>query len=222
MKVTYIYHSGFLVETAHYVFVFDYYKGDIPPYDKNKKVVVFSSHSHGDHFSKKIFQEFAGATFVLSDDIPANEPNTVFVAPNQTITVDGVKIETLKSTDEGVAFFITADDKTIFHAGDLNLWMWEGEPEGYNQTMKQNFENEVAKIKGREIDLAFLPLDPRQEKFYPLGFDFYMKNLHIKKVFPMHMWEKYELIHDFLKLDQTKPYRDNIVPITRPGENFVI
>ena len=35
-------------------------------------------------------------------------------------------IHTYKSTDEGVAFLIEAEGKTIYHAGDLNNWIWEG------------------------------------------------------------------------------------------------
>lgn len=31
------------------------------------------------------------------------------------------------STDEGVAFLVTAEGRTVFHAGDLNWWHWEGE-----------------------------------------------------------------------------------------------
>ena len=73
----------------------------------------------------------------------------------------GVTVETLPSTDEGVAFLVTADGKTIFHAGDLNWWHWEGEPDPWNSDMEKAFQVYAEPLRGRAIDLAMLPLDPR-------------------------------------------------------------
>ena len=42
MKITYINHSGFLVETENCYYVFDYYKGEIPRLDKSKVNCRFS------------------------------------------------------------------------------------------------------------------------------------------------------------------------------------
>lgn len=36
MKITYINHSGFLVETENCYYIFDYYKGEMPRLDKSK------------------------------------------------------------------------------------------------------------------------------------------------------------------------------------------
>ncbi len=44
MKITYINHSGFLIETKDCYYIFDYYKGELPPLDKKKEVIVFCSH----------------------------------------------------------------------------------------------------------------------------------------------------------------------------------
>lgn len=56
MKITYINHSGFLVETENCYYVFDYYKGEMPSLDKSKEAIVFCSHFHQDHFNPKIFE----------------------------------------------------------------------------------------------------------------------------------------------------------------------
>ena len=55
MKITYINHSGFLVETRDCYYIFDYFKGDLPYFDKKKEVIVFCSHFHEDHFNPQIF-----------------------------------------------------------------------------------------------------------------------------------------------------------------------
>ena len=58
IKITYLEHSGFAVECDDYVLIFDYYKGNLPQFDKDKKICVFASHVHYDHFKKKIFTWF--------------------------------------------------------------------------------------------------------------------------------------------------------------------
>ena len=74
MKVTYIYHSGFLVETEQCYYVFDYYQGELPELDVEKPIIVFASHAHPDHYNKKIFTLLKDCvmkhvTAVLSKDI---------------------------------------------------------------------------------------------------------------------------------------------------------
>jgi L-ascorbate metabolism protein UlaG (beta-lactamase superfamily) len=54
MKITYIGHSGFFVEMEDACFLFDYYKGTIPETDGNKKMYVFVSHRHHDHYNEEI------------------------------------------------------------------------------------------------------------------------------------------------------------------------
>ena len=53
MKITYIGHSGFFVEMEDACFLFDYYKGTIPETDGNKKMYVFVSHRHHDHYNEE-------------------------------------------------------------------------------------------------------------------------------------------------------------------------
>ena len=37
-----------------------------------------------------------------------------------------VDIQAFKSTDQGVAILASLEGRTIYHAGDLNNWVWEG------------------------------------------------------------------------------------------------
>ena len=55
MKITYIHHSSFLVELEHVSMLFDYYAGQLPEIRKDRPLVVFASHFHGDHFAPVIF-----------------------------------------------------------------------------------------------------------------------------------------------------------------------
>ena len=73
MKITYINHSGFLIETKDCYYIFDYYKGELPLLDKKKEVIVFCSHFHKDHFNPVIFEilDDMGMTYqaILAKDI---------------------------------------------------------------------------------------------------------------------------------------------------------
>ena len=55
MKITYIHHSGFLVETDSCYYLFDYEKGSLPEMDVTKQIFVLSSHGHHDHYNPEIF-----------------------------------------------------------------------------------------------------------------------------------------------------------------------
>lgn len=213
MQITYIYHSGFLVETAECYYLFDYYKGALPPMKPDKPILVFASHSHGDHYNKDIFNLLNNMgmqhlTAVLAKDIsPKKYPLDIEV---QKVTFHETyelpchtTLETLQSTDAGVAFLVHCPEGFIYHAGDLNDWVWEGEPEQYNKQMTGSYRHEIdllcKLLKGNTLDVAFLPLDPRQEKDYARGMLYFLKKIDVNRVYPMHYWEKPEIIEQFLQ-----------------------
>ena len=150
MKITYIQHSGFAVELADKVLIFDYYKGELPSFESDRDVYVFVSHRHYDHFQRSIFQwaeEFPRITYILSGDVKEAVPSSApkekihFVGSGERLRIgDGegtFLVETLRSTDEGVAFVVETEGRTIYHAGDLNWGHWEEETDRYNQLMKK-------------------------------------------------------------------------------------
>ena len=207
MTVTYIHHSGFLVESRKYYYLFDYESGDLPELNPEKPIFVLSSHSHRDHYNPAIFSKLPGMQVraILSDDIPAPRGiDTLQVAPNREYLLGpSQRLTTLRSTDLGVAFLLEEEDGLIYHAGDLNDWVWDGEPEDWNQEMTAAYREEMdllAKTLGhREIDIAFLVLDPRQEKDYARGLCYFLEHIGAKQVYPMHYWDDPSIIETFLQ-----------------------
>ncbi len=227
LHVTYIGHSGFLVETADCYYIFDYYMGELPTLSKEKPVFVFASHAHPDHYNPAIFEKLAAqgieqVTAVLSKDIPKKKYPTDFtdnsanMATNSNSTKVTVltvtfhqeydlahetKLFTLLSTDKGVAFLLTCPYGTLYHAGDLNDWVWAGESDGYNRQMTGSYHHEIdllkEYLKGRTVDIAFVPLDPRQEKDYDRGMLYFLKKIPVNRVYPMHYWGKPAIIEKF-------------------------
>ena len=208
MKITYIHHSSFCVELQNSILLFDYFKGELPKFDKAKKLYVFASHFHEDHFDKCIFEiakEHPDVTYILSKDIKKRRSKYVKSADqivvmnfDEEITVDNMKIKTLESSDIGVAFLIEIEGKVIYHAGDLNDWYWDGEPEAENQRLTSAYRAEIRKIKGMHFDAAFVPLDPRQGDHYADGIQYFLKNVDCNVIFPMHYWNDANVIKRFI------------------------
>lgn len=228
MNITYIGHSGFYVELEHCALLFDYCRGTLPSFDFSKRLYIFMSHHHGDHFSPMLFPLFRGhpsVTFILSDDICRQFSRGTlrclgvtdseyeafrFVGPDQHLDLGDVEVETLASTDEGVAFLVQAEGKEIYHAGDLNLWLWPRDSDAWNQSMRERFQKTVEPLRGRHFDVAFLPLDPRQEEDFYQGFDYFMRLTDTDAAYPMHFWDQEEVIDRLCALEQSEPYRDRI------------
>lgn len=231
LRVTYLYHSGFMVETNKTCLVFDYYTvdGKFDNIDiaafKNKNVFVFVSHSHQDHFDKRIFEwKDMNVRYILSNDCSydKNIDNVTVVNANKGFIIDGIAIETLKSTDEGVAFIVHADGYTIYHAGDLNWWHWNEEGDMFNNMIKSQYTSEIDKIKGINVDVGFVPVDPRLEDKYILAIDYLMRSVNIRHIFPMHFWQDYKIYNELMDDERTEDYRDKIEKITKPGQVFEI
>ena len=203
MKITYLYHSGFLVELADCCLVFDYFEKGLTRLP-DKPTLIFASHAHHDHYDPAVFSFVCPELAVLSKDIPRRRwPEDIKVlsvaAGRDWDLPHGIRLKTLRSTDAGVAFFLETPEGTIYHAGDLNEWVWTGESEQYNRQMVINYRREVDRLRGLPVDVAFVPLDPRQEADSARGLLYVLKVLAPRHVFPMHYWGKPEIIDRFLR-----------------------
>ena len=76
-------------------------------------------------------------------------------------------------------------------------------------------------MAGRHADLAFLPLDPRQEQWFYLGMDEFLKVVDTDMIFPMHLWGDYRVIARMKQHPCSASYRDRIVEIQRDGQRLV-
>ena len=199
----------------------------MPEFDPAKKLLVFASHSHPDHFNREILKlekMYPDVEYIFPKDIGiAKKEQRIsehFMRKRDEITVGDTKVRSLRSTDEGVAFLIKCEDRTIYHAGDLNWWHWEEEDDAYNRMMRGDYQKEIEALAGEKIDLAFVVLDPRQEEQFCWGFDWFMRHTDTKIVFPMHMWKKYEVQDRLAGMEVSELYRDKIMRIREMGQTF--
>ena len=229
MKVTYFHHSGFAVELAHTILVFDYYteegkKDFFNPTDKKydtKEIIVFVSHTHSDHYDSRILNWSNRVSYVISDDVKISSPTTaeiLWVAPNKNYTFHGLEITTLKSNDEGVAFLVNAEEKGIYFGGDLNWWHWNGEPDSFNNQIAKSYQSELEKIKGSKIHIAFVPVDSRLEDKFSWAGEYFLKEIGTNAFFPMHFWGDFTVGK---KLKALFP-EETIYEITKNNEEFFL
>lgn len=225
-------HSGFTVESETHMLIFDYSEGNLPRLPEKKKLYVFVSHVHEDHFNPAILsicKEHPNVRFVLSYDIPRSIirdfgiTDYICAEPGMDIKPESrFRIKALPSTDCGVAYLAGCMGRNIFHAGDLNLWLWEGmrESEVFEMTMK--FREYTSGIKNFWIDTAFLPLDTRQGIYSFLGFDYYMKHFRIKNAIPMHFFGSPKICEDLIDDPISREYRKKIIPMHRGDKANII
>ena len=236
-EIRYLYHSAFTVKTDCHFFIFDYYRDD--PYEggladgvidpreiRDLDTVVFASHSHQDHFSRKIFDlknEVVKIRYVLSSQIRTREAkeNALRIQPGQTLDLGDLTVRALKSTDAGAAFLVKADGFCIYHAGDLNWWDWESEPEADRKKMARDYREQIDLLRGEKVDIAFVPVDPRLENSCLLGLNYFMEAVGASLAVPMHSFGNLAF-YEGLKADpHISSYRDKMWFYDRRGNSTV-
>lgn len=246
MIITFVHHSCFVVEMEQKTIVFDYFRnenvrdyeftGVLPEFDTEKPLYVFASHFHQDHFDLEILRwtdRHPNVHYILSKDIrlgknylerngiSADIKNKItFVKPQGKYQVGDIKIRTLRSNDSGVAYLIKTEGKTLYHAGDLNAWKWEGAGDLVNGKEVRAYRHEVKKLANEEIDVAFVVVDSRQKQYATEGVDFFMKNIDARVVFPMHMWQDYSPIERYKAKATNAAFLRRLVTITGENEAF--
>ena len=229
-RIWYLYHSGFAVQTAGHFLIFDYWKqspqgkglesGVIDPAAlKEHDVIVFASHAHGDHYNREILswgRTIPKLRLILSDDIP-NVPGAVMMGQGMRTSQNDFKVETLTSNDEGVAFVVDVDGLCIYHAGDLNWWHWEGEPDDYNEGMAASYKSQIALLRDKRIDLAFVPVDPRLEEQYAWGINHLMRTVDVTHAVPMHFWDDGQIVDRLLRDEASAGYRERVIKLVKRG-----
>ncbi len=233
MQVTFLDHSGFLVETDSAALLFDWWKGELPAIRPGVPLYVFASHAHPDHFDPRIFSldgQGREVRFILGRDIKLRNLERRGVPPEtaekcqslrggEALELPRARVEALPSTDEGAAFLVTLPDgQTVFHAGDLNWWHWEGEDKGWNRNMEVNFKRYAGPLRGRRIDLAMLPLDPRLGEAGFWGPAYFLETADIRRFLPMHQWGDFAFTGKFL--EKYPAFAAVTLPLERPGQVF--
>lgn len=237
IKINYLFNSGFTVEMEKHLLIFDYFKDSIDNGEKNrangvigeedlntdKKIIVFSSHSHRDHFNPVILDWKnirPDITYVLSSDIKdvRKTENVNIISAYEELNLEDVYVKAYGSTDIGISFLVKIDGVTLFHSGDLNWWYWWDDTESEIQQSERWFKDEIRKIKGETVDIAFFPVDPRLEHNYCVGGEYFIKEINPQVFIPMHFGENYQITENFA--DRMNAANSRVLTISHRGQEI--
>ena len=250
MTITFIAHSGFLVEWEHFYTLFDYWKGELPELDASRPLLVFASHSHEDHFDPRIFallERYPLTRYYLSHDIRLTarrrealgvsdeafarvtslRSNTVYATETADETLT---IRTIASTDEGCAFLLSAEGRLVYHAGDNNWWHWESEGRQYCANMAAAYRRSIDRLSEAVADEArdcgMEPvIDAAMVPVDPRLKDAYGMGAEylLERIAVRHLFP----MHLWEKFDWIDRYRrehpgdaERVAPITQDGDSF--
>ena len=225
-KLTYIYHSGFVLETETSILVFDYWKDPSGVLEgvlhSDKPLYVFSSHFHEDHFTSTIFEwrkQKPVITYILSKDIlrhrRANKDDAdIWLAKGGSWSDDKISVKALGSTDSGVSWIVETEGKRIFHAGDLNNWH---DP----QADEKRYLGELKDIRkvADGFDVVMFPVDARIGNGYTLGARQFIERFKVGLFVPMHFSTSGFAISWRMK-EYTDDKNISFWKITREGETI--
>lgn len=215
MRLTYIFHSGFVLESDNCILLFDYWmdpERTVPEFlDSEKPMYVFSSHFHPDHFNRRILswkERKDNITYIFSKDIlkhkrAGREDADVWLAKGGHWEDGNISVTATGSTDSGVSWVVECAGKRIFHAGDLNNWYARFLAESYEGGMAHSPEfdvdidplkeeklylgelKDVLKITDR-FDLVMFPIDGRIGNGYTRGGRQFIDRFKVGLFVPMH------------------------------------
>lgn len=208
MRLIYIYHSCFAIEADGFSILIDYFKdsGSKPGkgyvhdelLHRPGTLYVLSSHFHPDHFTPEVLswkEQKEDIKYIFSKDIlkrrRAKAEDALFMKKGDLYEDANLKIKTYGSTDVGVSFYIEAEGRPLFHAGDLNNWHWKDESTPLEAAdAEKNFLQEL-EIIAKEVpalDLAMFPVDPRLGTDFMRGAQQFIDRIPTKMFVPMHFW----------------------------------
>lgn len=240
MRLTYIYHSGFAIETEGYAILIDYFQdtGKTPDtgfvhdelLHRPGTLYILSSHFHPDHFNpeilewKKIKKDIK---YIFSKDIlkrrRAKPEDALYLKKGDVFEDENICIQAFGSTDVGISFLIDCDGKKLFHAGDLNNWHWKDE----------STPAEVAKAEGdylhelntlaettNHLHLAMFPVDPRIGTDFMRGAQQFVDRIKTDVLVPMHFGERPAEVMAFGPYAESKGCRYILLSVLGEGTDF--
>lgn len=200
-KVTYLYNSGWLIETVNEIILIDYVPTEKLILDSilftklqqaevvKKKAYVLITHEHNDHFYEPLLKwhhKIENLTIILGWDYETNDKSILKVFGRNILKAGSLKITSHPSTDVGSGFLINVDDLAIYHAGDHAVWSDE---------LMEKFTDELTFIKNstKQVDMAFIPIARgklgacKVMESITKGNMIALQILNPKALFPMHL-----------------------------------
>lgn len=214
MTLTYLFHSGFVLETERAILIFDYWMDPAHVissfFQHGKPLYVFASHFHEDHFNPEILDwknQCEHTTYILSKDIlrhkrAEREVADVWMVKGSVYNDDNITVYATGSNDSGVSWIVDVEGRRIFHAGDLNNWYARFLTDDYkggsifsrefgevNPLQQEKlFLGELKDVRkiADSFDVVMFPIDARIGNGYTRGARQFIERFRVGMFVPMH------------------------------------
>ncbi len=232
--IWYLGHSGWGILTKNNFVIFDYWlwnrgpdqpcldNGAIDPAQlKDKKVTVFVSHEHADHYDPRIWEwqeQIDNITYIFGFQPQLEQEQSYVFLPARTDTiVNDIKITTIESNDTGEGFLIEVDGVTILHPGDH-----ANRQRDFSGTYLA--EIDFLKAKNPDIDISFMPISGcgfGDQVAVKMGVYKTIEKLRPKTFFPMHsIGAEYNYTEFIEQMEADQDYDVQSEAATNIGDRF--
>ena len=192
MKIEVLYHSSIRFTTKDKVIYFDPYEIK----DKAKDAdIIFVTHSHTDHYSKKDIKKLINKNTVIVEPLSMKNRdfnNVLYVEPNEDYNIGGIDVRAVPSYNNSKAFHKRSDG---FIGYILNL---EGETYYVMGDCDENTDN--LKVS---VDNILIPIGGKYTFDYKEAAN-YINKVKPKRVIPHHLAfnapNEAKVVNDFKKL----------------------
>lgn len=243
VKIWYTGHSGWAMQFKDKVVIIDYWadgrtkpglglaNGNINPSELiDKKVYVFATHDHSDHYDTTIYawkDQIKNINYIYGFIPEKSEihqtkgyhgPSYKYIEDHQTAMVDDIKVTSIKSDDTGQGFLLEVNGMKIFHPGDHAQ---------FNADIKADYQKEIDFIAERthDVDIAFLPVtgcpSSWQKGEIMGGFLYVLNKLNPAEVYPMHAYQREYLLKEFAQEAKAKNYKNKVTCLQNKGDHVV-
>ena len=203
MKLTYLFHSGFLLEADGFAVVFDYYREGRALLDellrRGQPLYVLVSHEHRDHYNPEVlswYRQNSQVCYLFPGEMEgrrelADLPHAVFLSRGESYADERLQVTAFGSTDLGASYEVVIGKCTVFHAGDLNNWHWADEStEAEVREAEEAYRAELDYLARRvtRFDVAMFPVDARLGSDYMRGARQFVERFEVGVFVPMHFY----------------------------------
>lgn len=203
MKLTYLFHSGFLLEADGFAVVFDYYREGRALLDnqlhREQPLYVLVSHEHRDHYNPEVLawhRQNNRVCYIFPREMEgrrelADLPQAVFLSRGESYADERLQVTAFGSTDLGASYEVVIGKQTVFHAGDLNNWHWADESTADEvREAEEAYRAELDYLARRvtRFDVAMFPVDARLGSDYMRGARQFVERFEVGVFVPMHFY----------------------------------
>lgn len=219
MKICYIFHGCFTIESDKCAVIIDYVK-DTHGADnrmkvrnilKNRKIRIYvlCTNASAENFNSEIFSWrylHPDIRYILSKDIESAylPPTCRFMEPNETFHDELLKIDTVPSSGNGLMFLLNMDGKYLLHAGRSE---WAGDTCLFHMHVPY-------------IDMAFIPMRMGRCRSCSDEAERMLKNIRVKRICPMYFGNDFVRFSGFEKT--AAKYDCKYSPCSREGSVITI